>query len=133
VLHSGDIHIREKNDERWKAFEKIIELCTTHKVDVLVIAGDLFDKGVDGETLRPEIRKLFENSTFKTLILPGNHDYEVFQSGHYWGNNVEVINDYKKPYSIENVDFWGLPYEDLKEDEILERLYEMNEMMDEDK
>jgi len=133
ILHTADIHIRKKGDERWQALEKIIGLCTAYKVDVLVITGDMFDKGIDGESLRPHVRKLFEDSSFTTLILPGNHDYEVFESGRYWGNNVEVINDYMNPYTTENVDFWGLPYEELREEEVFERLYDMNERMDDKK
>lgn len=133
VLHTADLHIRKKGDERWQALEKVIGLCTTYKVDVLVIAGDMFDKGIDGESLRPHVRKLFEESSFTTLILPGNHDYEVFESGRYWGSNVQVINDYIKPYKTKDVNFWGLPYEELREEEVLERLYDINERMDDEK
>ncbi len=133
ILHTSDLHLRKKGDQRWSAFEEIIQLVKREAVDVLVIAGDMFDKGINGEELRPEIRKLFENANFTTLILPGNHDYEVFEGGHYWGNNVKVITDYKKPYKIEDVDFWGLPFEDLNEDKVLERIYEINELMSDER
>jgi len=125
--------LRKKGDQRWKAFKEIIELAKRMEVDVLVIAGDMFDKGVDGESLRSDVRELFKNIRFKTLILPGNHDSSVFDSGRFWGNNVEVIDNYLKPYSIGDVDFWGLPFEDIKEDEVLSKIFEMNERMRNDR
>ncbi|ADD08846.1 metallophosphoesterase [Candidatus Aciduliprofundum boonei] len=133
ILHTGDIHLRNVDDERWQALEKIIEIGNKNEIDILVIAGDMFDKGVDGEKLRPHIRSLFENSTFTTLILPGNHDYEIFEESLYWGKNVVVIHDFKQPYSEDTSVFWGLPFENLTEEEILERLYEMGKLMDNSK
>ena len=133
ILHTSDIHIHNYKDERWNALEQIISLCKSYKVNILVIAGDMFDKGVDGESLRPYVRRLFEDSTFTTLILPGNHDWKVFERGNYWGNNVIVITDYMMPYRTDKADFWGLPYEELNEREVLERLYEMNEKMSDKK
>jgi len=130
ILHTGDIHLKNVNDERWEAFCEIINVGKRENIDVLVIAGDMFDKGINGEELRTYIRKLFEDVDFETLILPGNHDYEVFKSGLYWGKNTKVLNDYMQPYSKDNVDFWTLPFEDISEEEILKRLYEINEKMD---
>lgn len=56
ILHTADIHLRERHDERWKALQKIIEIGKREKIDVLAISGDLFDKGIDAEKLRPHIR-----------------------------------------------------------------------------
>jgi len=130
ILHTGDIHLKSVNDERLEAFREIINIGKRENIDVLVIAGDMFDKGINGEELRPHIRRLFEDVDFETLILPGNHDYGVFKSGLYWGKNTKVLNDYMQPYSKDDVDFWALPFEDISEEEILKRLYEINEKMD---
>ncbi|MCB0277342.1 MAG: metallophosphoesterase, partial [Calditrichaeota bacterium] len=43
ILHTADVHIREKDDERWQALAHLLELGKAHQINVLVIAGDLFD------------------------------------------------------------------------------------------
>jgi len=131
VLHTSDIHIREFGDNRWVALEEIVKICREDGVDVLVIAGDMFDRDVDGIRLIPEVKGLFGEVDFRVIILPGNHDYRLFQMGHYFGENVIVIDDYKKGYMIGDVMFWGLPFEeDINEEDVLERLYMMNDLME---
>ena len=74
ILHTADIHLRGDKDERWEALQKLIENGKENKVSIFAICGDLFDKDVDAESLRPKIRELFSNTGFKVLIIPGNHD-----------------------------------------------------------
>jgi len=59
VLHTADIHLREYGDNRWKALQKLIEIGKKEEVEVFVVSGDLFDKDIDAEVLRPKIREVF--------------------------------------------------------------------------
>lgn len=85
-LHIADVHLGASPDagssytesrgrEIWDSFERVIELCEDEKVDLLLIAGDLFHR-------QPLMRELKEvNAMFQTLshtkvvLIAGNHDY----------------------------------------------------------
>ena len=85
ILHTADIHLREYKDERWEALQKLIEVGRQNEVEIFTICGDLFDRGVDAENLRPQIREVFSKTGFKVLIIPGNHDSDSYKSGMYFG------------------------------------------------
>jgi len=88
ILHTADIHLRGYQDEKWKTLQKIVDIGKREKIDVLAISGDLFDKGIDAERLRPNIREIFSKTGFKILIIPGNHDEDSFESGLYYGEDA---------------------------------------------
>jgi len=117
ILHTADIHLRELQDERWKCLQHLVEVGRKEKVDALAISGDLFDKGIDAEKLRPHIRGIFSNTGFKILILPGNHDEESFESGLYYGEDAVVLSD-TTPQDFGDVRIIGIPYEPLKIEEV---------------
>ena len=78
ILHTADIHLQEYDDEKWQALHQLIKIGKKEQVDVFLISGDLFDKDINAESLRPKIRDLFSNNGFKVLIIPGNHDTASF-------------------------------------------------------
>lgn len=53
ILQTADIHLGKYGDDRWKTLQKLIEIGKKEKVEIFVISGDLFDKNVDAENLRP--------------------------------------------------------------------------------
>jgi DNA repair exonuclease SbcCD nuclease subunit len=130
ILHTSDIHLQNFEDERWFSLEKILEVANKYKVDVVAIAGDLFDKNVNAEDLRPKLREKFSGNEFKIIILPGNHDKRAFKSGLFFGGNVVLLNDFSNSFHYKNVRFWGLPYEKLKPEEIYNKLYSVKEEFD---
>jgi DNA repair exonuclease SbcCD nuclease subunit len=132
ILHTADIHLREHQDERWKALQEIIGVGKREKIDVLAISGDLFDKGIDAERLRPQIREVFSKTGFKILILPGNHDAESFESGLYYGEDVSVLSD-TTPQEFEDVRIVGLPYEPVEIEEVFSRIQALRGSLKEDK
>ena len=71
ILHTADIHLREYDDDRWKTLQKLIEIGKQEKVEIFVISGDLFDKDIDAENLRPKIREIFSNTGFKNRLSSG--------------------------------------------------------------
>jgi DNA repair exonuclease SbcCD nuclease subunit len=85
VLHTADVHLgsdgggdaaqQAAHGERHRrAFQRIVDRALADQVDLLLIAGDLFDHNrVPGETVafvRAELGRLRQ----PVVILPGNHD-----------------------------------------------------------
>lgn len=130
ILHTADLHLNEKNDRRWKAFEELVSLARREEVAALVIAGDLFDQDVAAENMRSRLRALLAPGTFQTIILPGNHDCKAFRSGLYFGENVFVISDWREPVCLGNTDLWGLPHAEISSGDLAARLREMALLMD---
>ncbi len=130
ILHTADLHLTEKAKKRWEALEELVFLAQREQVSALVIAGDLFDREDAAEIMRAKLRTVFGKCSFHTLILPGNHDYQAYRSGLYYGDNVKVIRDWRTPVQIEDTVFWGLPYDHSNPGNLAVRLREMAGLMD---
>lgn len=90
ILHTADWHLADRlgridrTDDLRKAVERVAGYCESEKVDVLLVAGDLFSELASPDALRDSIRHLRE--TFQPflrgggtiLALTGNHDKENF-------------------------------------------------------
>ncbi len=123
IIHTADIHLKEYSDVRWKALEEILSVCSEREVDVLTISGDLFDENISGEVLQNKLRELFSNLHFKVKFIPGNHDISAINKGSYFGDDFEVINDYRTPVRIKDFEIWGLPFRENETNEkILNKL-----------
>lgn len=122
ILHTADIHLREYDDERWRTLEKLIEIGKKEKIEIFVISGDLFDKGIDAENLRHKIRDIFSNTGFKITIIPGNHDSDSYKGGKYFGEDADILSDLNKPFEYKDVRIWGLPFELIEGEDILNKL-----------
>ena len=127
ILHTADIHITVPDDQRWQALEVILAAARRHQADVLVISGDLFNASYQGDRVRDKIRPLFQSFPGQILLLPGNHDFQAFEDGYFWGQNVQVILDSRRPIRIDNIYFWGLPYQDISPEELAYQLTELNQ------
>jgi len=123
ILHTADIHLREYEDDRWETLRKLIELGKEENIKIFAISGDLFDKGVDAENLRPKIREIFSNNGFKIVLIPGNHDYDSYKLGMYFGEDAIILNDLHSPFDEhEDVRIWGIPFESIEGERILIKL-----------
>jgi DNA repair exonuclease SbcCD nuclease subunit len=122
IVHTADVHLREARGERWEALEAVVALAREQAADVLVVAGDLFDRDVDAQALRPRLRGLFERFAGAVLVLPGNHDAAGFRKGDFFGGNVRVLAG--QPEDVDDTRFVGLPFEELGLERTLERLHE---------
>ncbi len=122
ILHTADLHLMGVRDERWRALTALLRIGKAQSVDLCVICGDLFDRSIESEHLRPQIRRLFSDNGFKILILPGNHDQNAYREGLFFGDDAYVVNEWKTPVEIDDVSVWGLPFEKLSGTEIIERI-----------
>jgi len=133
ILHTADIHLREYGDDRWKTLQKLIEIGKKEKTEIFVISGDLFDKGIDAEKLRPKIREIFSNTGFKVVLIPGNHDSGSYTSGMFFGEDIVILTDINTPFKYKNVRIWGMPFEPIEREKILGKLHSLANNLDLDK
>lgn len=101
-IHIADVHLGAQPDagplyskgraqEIWDTFEKVIHVCEEEKIDLLLIAGDLFHR----QPLMRELKEadyLFSGLTHtKVVLIAGNHDY-IREDSYYktftWSSNV---------------------------------------------
>ncbi len=86
ILHTGDVHLDSpfsgldprtaevRRNELRAAFTSMFHYARTEKIDMILIAGDLFDaEFVTRETLAL-IKREAENTPCPIIISPGNHD-----------------------------------------------------------
>lgn len=86
ILHTADIHIgaaesflgADANSRRFETlitFERIIDLAATEKVDLIAIAGDLFDSNTVEERFAFAVfEKIEKAAPIKFIFAAGNHD-----------------------------------------------------------
>ncbi len=122
ILHTADIHLRDKDDARWAAFEMIVRLADEAAVSLLAISGDMFDRNAAADRLKPAIRELLENKPYTIVILPGNHDDRALRAGDFFGESVTVLDRPGQTIDIGDVRLTGLPFENISEPKVLERL-----------
>lgn len=107
VLHTGDLHLdspfralppekaRQRREEQRELLERLAALAEERQVDVVLIAGDLFDgDGIYYETTRM-LSDTFGRMKAEIFIAPGNHDpYSDFSpyATVRWPDNVHIFH-----------------------------------------
>jgi DNA repair exonuclease SbcCD nuclease subunit len=132
VLHTADIHLQHFQDKRWNTLVQLLEIGRKEEVALFAISGDLFDTAMDAEELRPKIRQLFSQNPFKVIIIPGNHDFQVY-ADMYLGEDAVVISDLTKTYDLENVRIFGLPFERTSNLSVIEKLHSLSGNLSDEK
>lgn len=127
-VHCADVHIgmefalnrlrsRQRKAEILQSFLRIVEYCRDEEVDILLIAGDLFDSENVEEAVVQQIKDAFSTIPATDIyIAPGNHDPYTITSPYRqdrWSDNVtifcgtpRVIENREKGYRI-----WGCGFE----------------------
>src|SRR5882672_6080815 len=88
IIHTADVHLGARHDDlgeqaaaqrerQFAAFKAAIDLALAEKVDLFLIAGDLFDSNVQPrrsvERVAAELKRLAE-ARIRTVVIPGTHD-----------------------------------------------------------
>jgi len=99
ILHTSDLHLVTVGDKACQSLETLVDLAIKAKVDLFLIAGDLFDHNmVDDSLVRFTVEQL-RRLPINAVILPGNHDYlspgSVFEKADLWQNcaNVRIFRE----------------------------------------
>ncbi len=138
MIHTADLHLgaspdagepwgKNRKEELWDSFERLIEAAEKQKADLLLIAGDIFHRPPLLRELRELNDRLSTLSRTKVVLMAGNHDHigaNSFYKGFTWADNVrffeeEEISSVKFPDLKAEV--YGLSYH---RKEIKERLYD---------
>lgn len=88
IIHTADVHLGARHDDlgeqaaaqrerQFAAFKATVDLALEERVDLFLIAGDLFDSNVQPrrsvERVAAELRRLVE-VRIRTVMIPGTHD-----------------------------------------------------------
>lgn len=131
VIHTADVHLSKEHPERLKSLKKVVELSESEEADLLVITGDLFDANADIEDLKTDLRPIFSDNNFQTLVIPGNHDNAAYRQEDYFGDDIEVLSS--QPFtrkSFEDLNLVAVPYTEKNFSELIE---ELSNAVEEDK
>ena len=137
VLHCADLHFdtpfkelsKEVSDvsknELLEVFKNIIDLSINENIEVLLIAGDVFDNlTVNKNTLFFISDQLKRIKNIKVFISPGNHDpynEKSFYSMINWPENVYIFKgdmEFKEVKEL-NLVVWGAGFRNSYENETL--------------
>lgn len=87
IVHSADLHLdapfaglspeqaMARREGQRAHMEKLVQLATDKKADLLLLAGDLFDSGETYYETTLTLCQVLRNAPCPVLIAPGNHDY----------------------------------------------------------
>lgn len=137
-IHLADVHLgavpdrgcpwsREREEEIWETFRRVIVTIRKSPVDLLFIAGDLFHR----QPLISELREI--NDLFATIsqtwifLMAGDNDYmkeDSFYRTFKWNENVSLFDEESRTcieIPDKNIYVYGLSYEHK---EIHEALYD---------
>ncbi len=135
-IHASDFHLGyaqygllERFRDYARAFKSVIQYAVEHKVEFILISGDLFHKrNINAPTYEQAYKVLFElkdkNPSIKVYAIEGNHDLAFQQDGKSWleilnsqglirlikskkADGVELMGDYVE---LESVRIFGMKY-----------------------
>lgn len=105
LLHTADVHLGARHadlgeaaaaqrERQFAAFRATIDLAIAEHVDIVLIAGDLFDSNVQPkrsvDRVAAELKRLVD-ALIRTVIIPGTHDcYE--RSSIYRANDLAALS-----------------------------------------
>ncbi len=125
ILHTADIHFDtpfsgmtpklalKSKEELKQVFEKIMRIALNEEIDILLIAGDVFDNLSVKKTTLHFIKNCFESiGKIKVFISPGNHDpfnEKSFYSIVDWPSNVHIFKGSVEKVILEDLNtvIWG--------------------------
>jgi DNA repair protein SbcD/Mre11 len=109
ILHTADWHVGkrlgriDRSEETEKVLEQVVEVARDSEVDLIIVAGDLFDRGVPPfVSLRLVLEYLVALAATgaRVVAVPGNHDsvdlFDVLQP-HLEHSGVTLVHKPKRP------------------------------------
>ncbi len=94
IAFTSDLHLTShaRHPERFQALANILQQCDEQKIQLLIIAGDLFDRSLPNYA---DFEKAYQSNCpqgLATIILPGNHDSQL-HSSHLALEGIDVPRD----------------------------------------
>lgn len=106
LLHAADLHLdspfrslpqpeaQRRRQEQRKALEALRDMALEHQVDLVLLAGDLFDSAQTYPETLTLLARLLGEMPCPVCIAPGNHDYWSETSPYCaqpWPSNVHIF------------------------------------------
>jgi len=118
VLHTSDLHLKEKDPRTVDTLQHILDVAKEKRVDIVTIAGDMFDSPEDANGLRPDLREMLTGNGFTILVLPGNHDSSALTEDTFYGNDVTLLtNDPVTVHVRDDVLIAAVPFKEKLDDD----------------
>ena len=127
LLHTSDVHLEaglaflgEKADAhrnlQLQTFSKIIDKIISEKLDLFLIAGDLFDTPFPSENVKivvfDQLKKLVDHKIY-VAIIAGNHDRVEPGSVYLDKNSFKLDSEYIQIFNQVEKTTWDIPAMDL--------------------
>lgn len=115
-IHMADVHLGESL-EKWDGFYEVMKICEEEKMDLLLIAGDLFDDQPDMPSLKKIDVAFSKLGKTKVVMIAGNHDCLKRTSNYFdlvFPENVTFLvnaNGDSVFFPELNTEVFGLSYE----------------------
>jgi len=118
ILHTSDLHLTLLGDKECRNLEAVVDLAAQMKVDLVLVAGDLFESARVDNHLVSFVARQFQRLPMPVAVLPGNHDCLVTGSAYdrpeLWQKcaNVHVFREPKgEILTLPDIGFtlWGKP------------------------
>ena len=126
ILHTSDWHLGRQFhnvsllDDQRHALEQIIAIVRERQVDVVVVAGDLYDRSVPPaaavELLDDIVHRICQELQVPLILIAGNHDGPqrlAFASRQLAGAGLHVVGplwDKPQPVVLNGVAFYPIPF-----------------------
>ncbi|UUV18313.1 exonuclease SbcCD subunit D [Fusobacteria bacterium ZRK30] len=126
IMHLGDLHIGKKVngysmiENQRNIFEQIYSAISKHRVETVLIAGDIYDRSVPSEEsiqlLDDFLSHLINTLKVRVIAISGNHDSPArldFSRGILAKQGLHILGEYKKlvnKISVDNFDFYLMPF-----------------------
>jgi len=113
IAFTADCHLttQTKNPERFQSLANIFNQCEENDVQLLVIAGDLFDKDLPNYAEFEELYHSSRSGDLTTVIIPGNHDQRLSQ-GALIGEGLIVYSESTLQPLIDSRKILFLPFQE---------------------
>lgn len=110
IAVTADVHLTAWKDhpERYSALKNILKQMKEMRIENLIIAGDLFDKGFQNYSEFEALCKEYSCAQFH--IIPGNHDPDICE-GDIPGENIHIYTE-PRIEEFDSLPFLFLPYEE---------------------
>lgn len=127
ILHLSDLHIGKSfnkypdkvqkvlKNQRFESLDRIVEVANDKSIDLLIIAGDLFDRlNIPKESIIRVCQSLSKFSGI-CLVLPGNHDYysgteDLWKTFEDESTDNTILLTEFTPYDLESLGYDAVIY-----------------------